>query len=105
MLKNDTIVKMGIYSSGASVRVIAECDLITQDNGHKDEAIYLTEISVMRDPRTPMTDKEISKWSESIKQNFKDNRFGFKAKDRAEADTFIAYNQKNWTVIRDLVEI
>ena len=105
MLKNNTVVKMGIYSSGSSVRVIAECDLITQDNGHKEEAIYLIEVAVMRDPRTPMTDKEVSTWGESVKQNFRDNRFGFKAKDRKEADTFIEYNRKNWNVVREFTEI
>jgi len=106
MIQANTKVKMGIFTKGSSVKVVAECDLITQDNGHKDEAIYLVEISVMRDPRTPLSDKEISTWEKTMVQNFKDNKFGFKAKDRAQADSFIAYNTKgNWEVIREFAEI
>jgi len=106
MIQANTKVKMGIFQKGASVKVVAECDLITQDNGHKDEAIYLVEVAVMRDPRTPMSEKEITVWAATMLQNFKDNRFGFKAKDRAQADSFISYNTKgNWDIIREFTEI
>lgn len=106
MLPKNTKIKMGIFTSGASVRVIAECDLITQDNGHKDEAIYMFEISVMRDPRTEMTQSEIDGWTKTIQRNFSEHKFGFKASDRAQADQFIAYNTgKQWATVREFSDI
>jgi hypothetical protein len=41
-----------------------------------------------------------------MKNNFQNNYFSFKAKDRAEADTFIKHHtNEGWTVIRELSEI
>jgi len=99
-------IKMGVYRSGSSLKVIAECDLITQENGHKDEAIYLAEISVMKDPREDFTEDDLNKWKDVVRNNFADYKFGFKAKDRKEADTFITYNTPSkWETLRELSTI
>ena len=99
-------IKVGIYTSGASVRLIGEHDLTTQKYGHREDAIYLVEISMMRDPRNPFTPDDIESLIRSMKQNFVDNRFQFKAKDRAEADLFITSKLKGgWEPVRELSEV
>ena len=105
-MKNQKI-KVGIYTNGASLRVIGEHDLTTQTYGHREEAIYLVEVSMMRDPRNEFTEAEKESLIRSMKQNFENNNFQFKAKNRAEADIFIkkVVGSKSWKVVRDLVEV
>lgn len=99
-------IKVGIYTSGASIRLIGEHDLFEQKYSHRESAIYLVEVAMMRDPRTPVSEEEISKYIESMKGNFRDNRFSFKAKNRKDADLFIASKLKgNWDVVRELSEV
>jgi Holliday junction resolvase-like predicted endonuclease len=106
MLKQDTKVKVGIYQSGSHVRVLGECDLITQDNGHKDEAIYLVEVCVMRDPRNEWTESEQDKIIQNMINNFRTSNFQFKAKDRTEADLFIKSKlTSSWEPVREMAEV
>jgi len=105
MLKEDTVVKVGIYTSGAHVRLIGECDLINQDNGHHDEAIYLVEITMMRDPREPIGEGEMTTYINSMVGNFRDKNFQFKVKDRAEADKFINSKIKGYEPTRELAAV
>lgn len=102
----DQKIKVGIYTSGTSVRIIGECDLITQSSGHRDEAIYLTEIPMMRDPRTPFTTDEINKLVTSVKQSFKESKYQFKAKDRKEAELFLKSKiTDRYTAVREFSEV
>ena len=106
MLRKDATVKVGIYTSGAHVRVIGECDLITQESGNSDPAIYLVEVCVMRDPRNEFTVAEKSKLIQSMKRNFETKQFQFKAKNREDADIFIKSKiSDNWEIVRELVEV
>ena len=99
-------VKVGIYTAGSHLRIIGEHDLFEQDYSHREPAIYLVEISMMRDPRNPVSDEEINKYIEAMKANFRDNSFHFKAKNREDADKFINYKIKNgWEPVRELSEV
>lgn len=97
-------VTVGIYKSGASVRVIGECDLIEQDNGHKEEAIYMFESSLMRNPTEEFTEKEINDIVKNVESQFAQHRFTFKVKDRKQANTFIKdkVGGKSWTAVKAL---
>ena len=106
MLPKNTKIKMGIFTRGSSVRVIGECDLIEQDNGNKDEAIYLYETTVIRDPRNEITQDEIDTWAKLVTSNFSQLQFSFKAVDREQADKFIAFNTcKIWKTVREISNI
>jgi len=98
-------IKMGIYTKGSGIRLIGELDLITQDEGHKDEAIYLVTMAMMRDPREPIGEKEMKEYENAVKSMFRDHRHDYKAKDRAEADKFIEYNIGSWEEVRSLSKI
>lgn len=99
-------IKVGIYTGGASVRLIGEHDLTNQKYGYREDAIYLIEISMMRDPRNPFTQDEINKLIKTVKQNFAESKFQFKTKNRAEADLFIKSKLKGgWEPVRELSEV
>lgn len=100
-----TVIKMGIYKTGANVRVVAEMDLISQETKLRDEAIYLTSVSVLKDPREEFDDEYINQWKKNIVRNFKEHKFDFKAKNREDADKFIAFNTDKWEVVREFSEI
>jgi hypothetical protein len=98
----NTVIKIGVYTSGAHLRMIGEMDLINQDQGHKEMAIYLLETTVMRDPREEITDDYIKNFAMTIRQSFKDGKTNFKTVSREDADKFIAFNMKTWDVVREL---
>jgi len=96
------IVKVGVYTSGSSVRIIGEHDLTEQKFSHRDEAIYLVEVAIMRDPSTHISDNEITQYIKSMKKNFVSNNFQFKAKNRKDADLFIKSKIEKWDTVREL---
>ena len=106
MLKDGTVIKVGIYRSGSHVRYVGECDLISQDNGNETEAIFLMEFCLVKDPREAFTEAEVEKSIEHVKRNFRERNTSFKAKDRNEADIFLKskINEK-WEVIREFTEV
>ena len=99
-------IKVGIYVAGANIKIIGEHDLIENTFGHRQAGIYLVAVSMIRDPREPLTQSDIDAAIQTMKNNFQNNYFSFKAKDRAEADAFIKHHtNEGWTVIRELSEI
>ena len=99
-------IKVGIYTAGASIRIIGEHDLTIQNYGHRDVAIYLVEVAMLRNPDEEITEDEINRYIKSMVENFKQNRFCFKAKDRADADLFIKSKLSDkWKTVRELSEV
>ena len=85
-----TDIKMGVYRAGSHVKIISEMDLITQYNGSKDEGIYLSDVTYIKNPNDEITSTELKKIKVSIVGNFKKQNFDFKAKNRGEAAIFTA---------------
>lgn len=103
MLKEGTEIKMAVYTSGSNVRVVAEMDLISQDSGTQEPAIYLYETSVIRNPSTSISQADIDSYAKNVKSQFGTHRFSFKTIDKDQADLFIKHHTgKNWTVIREM---
>ena len=99
----DQKIKVGIYTAGSSVKVIGEHDVTTQKYNHREEAIYLVSLSMSRDPSNPISEAEIEKYINTVRNEFRDNKHSFKTKFKNEVDAFIAFNTKgNWTVVREL---
>ena len=106
MLREDTKIKVGIYTSGSSIRIIGECDLIEQEgiNSYQD-AIYMVEVSMMRDPRIEMTESEIQEHIKHMVRNFEMKQFQFKVASREQADAFVKTKIDKWDVVRPLSEV
>lgn len=99
-------IKVGIYTSGSSVKVIGEHDVTTQKYNHREEAIYLVNLSMSRDPSSPMSEAEIEKYINTVRNEFRDNKHSFKTKLRNEVDAFISFNTRgNWTIAREFSEV
>jgi len=107
MLRPESKVKIGIYRVGASIKVISELDFITQESGYKDEVIYLSTISFIRDPRLEFTEKDIKDLERRAIKSFTDHRYDFKAKNRKDADTYFKYhiNLNKMETLREFGEI
>lgn len=102
MLNGNSEIKVGIYKDGVHIRIIAECDLFAQDNGHKEEAVYFFESTFIRDPNQEFTEPDIAASIRSATEQLKGQKQTFTAKTREEADMFISKNTKGWETIRPL---
>ena len=103
-MKNGNKIKVGVYTSGAHLKLVAEYDLITQNAGNKSEAIYLQANSFLVDPRLEISPEQIKKYIALAKVNFENNSFDFKTSTREEADSFIAFNTKDWIEVQPMTE-
>ena len=102
----DAKIKVGIYQQGSHIRVLGECDLITQNNKHKEAAIYLSDFCLIRDPRNDWTEQEQEKLIQNMIRNFEYSGYNFKAKNREDADVFIKSKiSKGWNTIKELSEV
>ena len=104
LLKDETKVKFGVYKMGSHIRIIGECDLVNQENWHKDEAFYFQAITFVRDPRNAITDEDLAKFKMSVLRDFKNGSFAFKTKIPAEAAKYIEIQTRSWETIRELSE-
>lgn len=103
MLNEKSVVKVGIFKDGVHVRVIAECDLIEQENGHKEEAIYFFESTFVRDPNLEFTQADINASVKSAAQQLKSQNSTFKVKSREEAEKYITKSTSgSWETIRPI---
>ena len=98
-------IKMGVYKNNSGIKLIGELDLITQDEGHKEEAIYLVSVAMVRDPRNEIFETELETYKNAVKAMFRDHKHDYKAKNREEADQYIKYTIGNWDVFRPLSKI
>src|SRR5574344_893864 len=74
-------IKVGIYVAVANIKTIGEHDLIENTYGHRPAGIYLVAVSMIRDPRNPLSQADIDTAIQTMKNNFQNNYFSFKAKD------------------------
>lgn len=103
MLNGTSKMNVGIFQDGAHIRVIAECDLITQENNHKEAAIYFFESTFIRNPNEPFTQDAIDASIKSAKEQLKNQNYTFKAKTRDEAELYIKKSTSGtWETIRPL---
>ena len=101
----NTVIKAGVYKAGSHLRIIGEIDLIEQEARTVKEAIYIYEVTMLRDPREEFTEAELKTYTDSIKQAMYDQKYTISVVSREEADNIISVLSKNWEVVKPFEEI